>query len=160
MNCHEQFREIGKWKQQPYCAPSQSEKKTPSFPGMEIPMLRIRRSWDRLIFIMGIPILVRRHPILRRPLDYNNYLNNYCLQRLKSSSIGKCRRVHRFLFPSLPAVFHILVYIFKAELVYEICLESVAYGTCTNIFFSGKMWSKTSFDQHAANGAEERRYDW
>ena len=31
------------------------------FPGMEIPMLKIRRSQDRLIFNMGIPILVRRH---------------------------------------------------------------------------------------------------
>ena len=30
-------------------------------PGMGIPMLQIRRSWDRLIFNMGIPILVRRH---------------------------------------------------------------------------------------------------
>ena len=28
---------------------------------MGIHMLKIRRSWDRLIFIMGIPILVRRH---------------------------------------------------------------------------------------------------
>ena len=28
---------------------------------MEIPMLKIRRSPDRLIFNMGIPILVRRH---------------------------------------------------------------------------------------------------
>ena len=32
-----------------------------SFPGMGIPMLKIRRSWDRLIFNMRIPILVRRH---------------------------------------------------------------------------------------------------
>ena len=31
------------------------------FPGMGIPMLKIRRSRDRLIFNMGIPILVRRH---------------------------------------------------------------------------------------------------
>ena len=31
------------------------------FPGMGIPMLKIRRSWDRLIFNMGITILVRRH---------------------------------------------------------------------------------------------------
>ena len=31
------------------------------FSGMMIPMLKIRRSWDRLIFNMGIPILVRRH---------------------------------------------------------------------------------------------------
>ena len=33
----------------------------PSFPGMGIPMLKIRRSQDRLIFNMGLPILVRRH---------------------------------------------------------------------------------------------------
>ena len=31
------------------------------FSGYGIPMLKIRRSWDRLIFNMGIPILVRRH---------------------------------------------------------------------------------------------------
>ena len=31
------------------------------FPGMGIPMLKIRRSRDRLIFNMGIPILVRWH---------------------------------------------------------------------------------------------------
>ena len=31
------------------------------FPRMGIPMLKIRRSWDRLIFNMGIPIQVRRH---------------------------------------------------------------------------------------------------
>ena len=31
------------------------------FPGIGIPMLKIRRSLDRLIFNMGIPILVRRH---------------------------------------------------------------------------------------------------
>ena len=33
----------------------------PSFSCMGIPMLKIRRSRDRLIFNMGIPILVRRH---------------------------------------------------------------------------------------------------
>ena len=32
-----------------------------SFPGMGIPMLKIRRSRDDLVFKMGIPILVRRH---------------------------------------------------------------------------------------------------
>ena len=31
------------------------------FLGVVIPMLKIRRSWDRLIFNMGISILVRRH---------------------------------------------------------------------------------------------------
>ena len=33
----------------------------PSFRGMGIPMLKIRWLWDRLIFNMGIPILVRQH---------------------------------------------------------------------------------------------------
>ena len=33
----------------------------PSFPGMVIPMVKKRQSWARLIFSMGIPILVRRH---------------------------------------------------------------------------------------------------
>ena len=33
----------------------------PSFPGMGIPMLKVRRSQDHLIFKMGIPILVRWH---------------------------------------------------------------------------------------------------
>ena len=33
----------------------------PFFPGMGIPMLKIRRSRDRPIFNMGIPILVRGH---------------------------------------------------------------------------------------------------
>ena len=33
----------------------------PSFPGMGIPMLKIRLSRDSLIFNMGIPILVRKH---------------------------------------------------------------------------------------------------
>ena len=31
------------------------------FPGMGIPMLKIRRSRDRIIFNMAIPILVRQH---------------------------------------------------------------------------------------------------
>ena len=31
------------------------------FPGMGVSIINIRRSWDRLIFIMGIPILVRLH---------------------------------------------------------------------------------------------------
>ena len=31
------------------------------FPRYGIPMFKIRRSWDRLIFNTGIPVLVRRH---------------------------------------------------------------------------------------------------
>ena len=33
----------------------------PSFPGMGIPMLKIRWSHDHLVFNMGIPMLVRQH---------------------------------------------------------------------------------------------------
>ena len=39
----------------------------PSFPGMWIPMLKIRQWWDRLIFNMGMPILVRRHLYIEMP---------------------------------------------------------------------------------------------
>ena len=39
------------------------------FPGMRIPMLKIRRSWGRLIFQMGIPILVRRYLFIEAALS-------------------------------------------------------------------------------------------
>ena len=39
----------------------------PSFLGMGIPMLKIRRSQDRLIFNMGILTLVRRHLYIQMP---------------------------------------------------------------------------------------------
>ena len=29
------------------------------FPGMDIPIVKIRQSWDYLVFIMGIPVLLR-----------------------------------------------------------------------------------------------------
>ena len=42
------------------------------FPDMGILMLKIRRSWDRIIFNMGIPILVRQHLYIETPPgDYN-----------------------------------------------------------------------------------------
>ena len=34
---------------------------------MRIPMLKIRRSWDRLIFNMGMPILIKRHLYIKTP---------------------------------------------------------------------------------------------
>ena len=40
---------------------SSANNQNPVFPGMGIPMLKIRWSRDRLIFNMGIPILVRQH---------------------------------------------------------------------------------------------------
>ena len=45
------------------------------FPGFGILMLKIRRSGDRLIFNMGIPILVKRHPYNETtPGVYHQYL--------------------------------------------------------------------------------------
>ena len=38
------------------------------FPGYGIPILKIRRSRDRLIFNMGIPILIRRHLYIKSPI--------------------------------------------------------------------------------------------
>ena len=37
------------------------------FPRYGIPILKIRRSWDRLIFNVGIPIMVRRHLFIATP---------------------------------------------------------------------------------------------
>ena len=52
---------------------------------MGIPMLKIRRSRDRLVFNMGIPILVRRYlSVTKKPLEallYNyNDIFQYDLQ--------------------------------------------------------------------------------
>ena len=44
-----------------YCQPGPRLNIKTVFPGMGIPMLKIRRSWDRLIFNMGMPIPVRRY---------------------------------------------------------------------------------------------------
>ena len=41
-------------------------------------MLKIRRSRDRLIFNMGIPILVRRHPYIKTGPDTFSPLSNHC----------------------------------------------------------------------------------
>ena len=42
---------------------------------MGIPMLKVRRSRDHLIFNMGIPILVRRHLYIERPPGGHNPAN-------------------------------------------------------------------------------------
>ena len=47
-----------------------------------IPMLRIRQSWDRLIFNMGIPILVRQHLYIETApwfLETTQQYGMYCL---------------------------------------------------------------------------------
>ena len=49
------------------------------FPGMGMSMIKIRQSWDSLIFVMGIPILVRTHLYIetapRIILQWNFILN-------------------------------------------------------------------------------------
>ena len=42
---------------------------------MGIPMLKIRRSWDCLIFNMEIPILVRRHLYIEMPIYWDGPQN-------------------------------------------------------------------------------------
>ena len=37
------------------------------FPGMGIPMVKIRQSWDCRVFIMGIPVLVRQQLYFEMP---------------------------------------------------------------------------------------------
>ena len=60
----------------------------PSFPGMGIPMLKIRWSRDRLIFNMGILILARRHLYIETaPWSLNELLKlDYLMGYLFSSS--------------------------------------------------------------------------
>ena len=44
------------------------------FPRYGISMLKIRRSWDRLIFSMGNPMLIRRHLYRDGPRSYISFL--------------------------------------------------------------------------------------
>ena len=65
----------------------------PSLPGIGIPMLKIRRSRDRLIFNIGIPILVRRHLYIETaPGDVRGHF--------VSASVGKRQSIE------LQTVFH------------------------------------------------------
>ena len=55
------------------------------FPGMGIPMLKIRRSWDHLIFNMGIPMLIRQHLYIETTPDWllvRSCVYVQCLQAL------------------------------------------------------------------------------
>ena len=71
---------------------------TKSFRGMGIPMLKIRRSWDRLIFNTGIPILVRRHI----------YIETVPRTRVGEAGIwGMCKKLH----PTVLCGICIMIYI-------------------------------------------------
>ena len=49
------------------------------FPGMRLSILKIRLSWDRLIFTMGIPILVRQHDYFEMVLISSTYQTNWLI---------------------------------------------------------------------------------
>ena len=70
---------LTRWGQPHWRQPQMGRIQGPSFPGMGIPMLKIRRSQDRLIFNMGIPILARQHLYIEMArwasFQYQNYLS-------------------------------------------------------------------------------------
>ena len=47
--------------------------------GIEIPIITMRQSWYRLIFIMGIPILVRCHLVIKKALEFTKDTRNLTL---------------------------------------------------------------------------------
>ena len=65
----------------------------PSFPGLGIPVLKIRRSWDRLIFNMGIPILVRGYLYINTApwvlLQYKDRLSKYANSHCKDKTADR-----------------------------------------------------------------------
>ena len=85
--------------------------------GIRNPIVKIRRSWDRLIFIMGVPIMVRRPLYIEKTLvllgqimDTNitdNYLSDsafHCHQDLSNSLYSELNHYCKY------AVFIILIF--------------------------------------------------
>ena len=66
----------------------------PSFPGMGIPMLKIRQSRDCLIFNMGIPILVRWHVYIETD-SRRGLLIYFPDNREADNDIGHCQGIIR-----------------------------------------------------------------
>ena len=66
------------------------------FPGMEFSIIKIRRSWDSLIFIMGIPIMVRRRLYIETPLGIRPHrlepFNSYNILYMMGTIILGIRR--------------------------------------------------------------------
>ena len=89
---HIDFRTPGSWRE------PRLHIKT-MFPRHGIPMLKIRRSWDRLIYNMGIPILQRWHHHIettpRAPFNIQKDVLSGDLMGLRSREIGslnyRCR---------------------------------------------------------------------
>ena len=83
----------------------------PSFPGMEIPMLKIRRSRDRLIFNMGIPIQVRHiyiemtsrflHSFFAQILHSRQHTISHKARTVKQSSLAPHSDIHLLLWWTL-----------------------------------------------------------
>ena len=98
------------------------------FPGTVISFIKIRRSWDRLIFIHGIPILVRRHlyiemdpQILISALDKPGFIT----------------KTHTGLSPVWNIDPHIYIYIY----IYVIVLSLMIHG-CDHISFRVWTWPR------------------
>ena len=67
-----------------------------SFPGVDISIITVRPSWDRLKFIMGITLLVSRHPCNESPPVLSIVLYDTALEPV-------CSTVYRFMLrPILP----------------------------------------------------------
>ena len=78
----------------------------PSYPGMSIPMLNIRRSQNRLIFDTGIPMLVRRLLYIETPPWSLWSMTNDPKVRGTSADLAQCYTV---ILSQNPASHHWLV---------------------------------------------------
>ena len=74
----------------------------PSFTGMKISIIKIRQSWDRLIFIiMGITILLRRHASLYRDgpqVHGNKSLRGLAIGTISNTSKSGDRKFKHILY--------------------------------------------------------------
>ena len=61
------FRYLRRWSIMDKKVPGPRFNIKTAFPGMEISIMKLIWSWDRLIFIMGIPLLVRQCLCTQRP---------------------------------------------------------------------------------------------
>ena len=78
-----------------------------------IPIIKIRQLWDHLIFIMGIPILVRRHLYNESGRPFKNAYELVNVGALKSSLLNKLHifqymgKIFYVEFQRYPLKFHI-----------------------------------------------------
>ena len=101
----------------------------PSFLGMGIPTLKIRRSRDHLIFDTGIPVLVRRHlyiETLSRTLESCSSLHHYLwISSLLYTEFRAAKLVHMSdtFLQMLPKFQYRIENLLSDEFVYLLCTE-------------------------------------